>query len=75
MVNDLLIHPAGIRMSDTSSPLSAAVIHSVYSGKKISLVVEQSKDFQSTKQFARDSAHPGHAPEKPKVEKKGPVKP
>jgi hypothetical protein len=58
-------------MTDTPKPLSAAVIHSVYSGQKISPVVEQAKEFQSTKRFARESSHPGHAPEKPKVEKRG----
>jgi hypothetical protein len=57
-------------MTETPKPLSAAAIHSVYAGKKISSVVDQAKDFQSTKRFARDSSHPGHAPEKPKTDKK-----
>jgi hypothetical protein len=57
-------------MNNTSKPLSAAVIHSVYSGKKITSVVEQAKDFKSTNSFARDAMHPGQAPEKPKTEGK-----
>lgn len=62
----------GIRMSDSSKPLSAATIHSVYSGKKITSVVEQAKHFKSTNSFARDSSHSGQAPEKPKTEKSRP---
>lgn len=57
-------------MNDTPRPLSAATIHSVYSGKKITPVVEQAKGFKSTNSFARDATHSGQAPEKPKVEKK-----
>jgi len=74
MVNDPIVRSAGMPMIETPKPLSAAVIHSVYSGRKVSPVVEQAKDFQSTKRFARDAAHPGHAPEKPKAEKKGSAK-
>jgi hypothetical protein len=59
-------------MNDTSRPLSAATIHSVYSGKKVTSVVEQAKDFKSTNSFARDASHSGQAPEKPKVEKRPP---
>jgi hypothetical protein len=59
-----------IRMSETPKPLSAAAIHSVYSGAKVVSVVEQAKDFKSTNSFARDPAHSGKAPEKPKAEKK-----
>ncbi|MBE1162846.1 hypothetical protein [Dyella acidiphila] len=59
-------------MSDTSKPLTAATIHSVYSGAKVVSVVEQAKDFKSTNSFARDATHPGTAPEKPKAEKKRP---
>lgn len=57
-------------MKDNPQALSAATIHSVYSGKKITSVVEQAKDFKSTNNFARDAAHSGHAPEKPKTERK-----
>ncbi|GGA29274.1 hypothetical protein [Dyella nitratireducens] len=57
-------------MNDTPKPLSAATIHSVYSGKKITSAVEQAKDFKSTNSFARDASHTGQAPEKAKVEKK-----
>jgi hypothetical protein len=56
-------------MNDTNKPLTAAVIHSVYSGKKVSPVVEEAKGFQSTQRFARDPSHSGQAPERPKVEK------
>ncbi|HUA81041.1 MAG TPA: hypothetical protein VL997_11760 [Dyella sp.] len=56
-------------MNDKPQSLSAATIHSVYSGKKITSVVEQAKDFKSTNNFARDAAHSGQAPEKPKTEK------
>ena len=59
-------------MNDTPKPLSASVIHSVYSGTKITSVVEQAKGFKSTNSFARDASHSGQAPEKPKVEKKRP---
>jgi hypothetical protein len=59
----------GIRMNDTPKPLSAETIHSVYTGKKISSVVDPSKDFRSTNRFARDPAHSGHAPQQPKNEK------
>jgi hypothetical protein len=62
-------------MIDTPKPLSAAVIHSIYAGAKVSSVVDNAKDFQSTNRFARDSAHSGHAPEKPAVEKKRSDKP
>ncbi len=56
-------------MNDTPKPLSVAAIHSVYAGKKVSSAVELAKDFQSTKRFARDPTHSGHAPQPPKVEK------
>lgn len=59
----------GIRMNDAPKPLSAATIHSVYSGKTISAVVDETKDFQSTKRFARDPAHSGQSPQQPKNEK------
>lgn len=62
-------------MNDKSKPLSVATIHSVYSGAKVTSVVEQAKDFKSTNSFARDAAHSGQAPEKPKVEKKRPGRP
>lgn len=69
------IHYSGSRMNDKSKPLSVATIHSVYSGAKVTSVVEQAKDFKSTNSFARDAAHSGQAPEKPKVEKKRPGRP
>lgn len=56
-------------MSDAPKPLSAATIHSIYSGKKVSTAVEQAKDFKSTNRFARDAAHTGQAPQKPNAEK------
>lgn len=57
-------------MNETPKPLSAATIHSIYAGRKITSVVEQAKGFKSTNSFARDASHSGQAPEKPKVEKK-----
>lgn len=60
----------GARMNNSPKPLSVAAIHSVYSGKKITSVVEQAKEFKSTNNFARDAQHPGQAPEKTRVEKK-----
>ena len=63
-------HHLGIRMNDKPQSLSAATIHSVYSGQKITSAVEQAKNFKSTNSFARDAAHPGQAHEKAKVEKK-----
>lgn len=72
MVDSLAITRPGIRMNNTPKPLSAAAIHSIYSSKKIAPVVDQSKQFKSTNSFARDAAHSGQAPEKPKVEKKRP---
>ncbi|GLQ93497.1 hypothetical protein GCM10007901_24480 [Dyella acidisoli] len=63
-------HHLGLRMKDTPQSLSAATIHSVYSGKKITSAVDQAKNFKSTNSFARDAAHSGQAPEKGKVEKK-----
>lgn len=68
----LAVDTLGIRMNNPVKPLSVAAIHSVYSGKKITSVVEQAKDFKSTNNFARDAQHSGQAPEKPKVEKKKP---
>jgi hypothetical protein len=62
-------------MKDTSQDLSAATIHSVYSGKKITSVVEQAKDFKSTNSFARDASHSGHAPERPQPERKKSARP
>ncbi|RUL75941.1 hypothetical protein [Dyella choica] len=62
-------------MNDTPKPLSVATIHSVYSGAKITSVVEQAKNFKSTNSFARDASHSGQAPEKAKVEKKRPERP
>jgi len=56
-------------MNDTTKPLSAATIHSVYSGKKISSVVDQAKEFKSTNRFERDPSHSGEAPQLPKVNK------
>lgn len=74
MINPALHHP-GIRMNNTPKPLSAATIHSIYSGTKITTAVDQAKDFKSTNNFARDAAHPGQAPEKPSLEKKRPRRP
>ncbi|WP_147293368.1 hypothetical protein [Dyella monticola] len=54
-------------MNDTPKPLSAATIHSVYSGDKVTSAVEQAKEFKSTNNFARDALHPGRPPEKPKT--------
>jgi hypothetical protein len=56
-------------MNDTTKPLSAATIHSVYSGKKIASVVDQAKGFKSTNRFVRDPSHSGEAPQLPKVGK------
>ena len=56
-------------MNDTAKPLSAAAIHSVYSGKKIASVVDQAKEFKSTNRFVRDSSHTGEAPQLPKAGK------
>jgi hypothetical protein len=60
----------GARMNNSPKPLSVAAIHSVYSGKKITSVVEQAKEFKSTNNFARDAQHSGQAPEKGNVQKK-----
>ncbi|HKT29437.1 hypothetical protein [Dyella sp.] len=57
-------------MNNSPKPLSVAAIHSVYSGKQITSVVEQAKEFKSTNNFARDAQHSGQAPEKTTVEKK-----
>jgi|GEM_PF-574792 len=57
-------------MNDTPKPLSAAAIHSVYSGEKIVSAVDQAKNFKSTNRFARDGLHSGQAPTKNKVEGK-----
>jgi hypothetical protein len=59
-------------MNNTPKPLSAATIHSVYSGDKVTSAVEQAKEFKSTNSFARDAMHSGQAPEKPKATSKRP---
>jgi hypothetical protein len=56
-------------MNETPKPLTAAHIHSIYAGKKVSSAVDEAKEFQSTKRFERDPSHSGQAPEHPKVEK------
>lgn len=70
MVDNPLTIQLGIRMNDTPKPLSAAAIHSVYSGEKIVSAVDQAKNFKSTNRFARDVLHSGQAPTKNKVEGK-----
>ncbi|HET7330217.1 hypothetical protein [Dyella sp.] len=62
-------------MNNTPKPLSAATIHSIYSGSKVTTAVDQAKDFKSTNNFARDATHTGQAPEKPSMEKKRPRRP
>jgi hypothetical protein len=59
-------------MNPSPKPFSAAVIHSIYAGKKITSAVEQAKHFKSTNSFARDAGHSGQAPETSKAEKKRP---
>lgn len=53
-----------------SKPISTEYIHSVYSGKRITSVVDARKDFHSTNQFDRDPAHSGQAPQDPKSTRK-----
>lgn len=53
-----------------SKPISTEYIHSVYSGKSGTVVVDKSKDFHSTNQFDRDPAHSGQAPQDPKSTRK-----
>jgi hypothetical protein len=49
-----------------SRPISTEYIHSVYSGKRVTSVVDERQDFHSTNQFDRDPAHSGQAPQDPK---------
>jgi len=69
MVIGLLTNRGRHRVNDTDKPLSAATIHSVYSGKKISSVVDPTKEFKSTNRFVRDPSHTGEAPQQPKAGK------
>jgi hypothetical protein len=50
-------------MSDTTKPLTAAAIHSIYSGQKVTLSSPQPRTFEKTNRFARDPSHPGQAPQ------------
>jgi hypothetical protein len=59
-------------MSDTTKPLTAAAIHSIYSGKKVTLNSAEPHAFGKTNRFARDPSHPGSAPQDPKVANKLP---
>jgi hypothetical protein len=69
MVNRLTTHQKGFRMNETPKPMTAARIHSIYAGEKISSGADRAKGFQSTNRFARDPSHPGHAPDHPKPDK------
>jgi hypothetical protein len=59
-------------MSDITKPLTAAAIHSIYSGQKVTLRSAESQAFGKTNRYARDPSHPGLAPQDPKVANKLP---
>jgi hypothetical protein len=67
-----LPHPTGNQMSDTTKPLTATAIHSIYSGQKVTLSSAEPKAFGKTNRFARDPSHPGSAPQDPKLANKPP---
>jgi len=50
-------------MSDKTKPLTAAAIHSIYSGQKVTLSSAEPRAFGKTNRFARDSSHSGQAPQ------------
>jgi hypothetical protein len=50
-------------------PLTAADIHATYTRKTIQPAGNGTKQFQSTKHFARDPAHSGEAPKNPRERK------
>ncbi|GLQ90776.1 hypothetical protein GCM10007898_43520 [Dyella flagellata] len=53
-------------MSDSTKPLTAAAIHSIYSGQKVTLNSAEPHAFGKTNRFARDPSHSGQAPKDPK---------
>ncbi|GLQ98808.1 hypothetical protein GCM10007863_32280 [Dyella mobilis] len=67
-----LSYPVGHQMSDTTKPLTAAAIHSIYSGGKVSLSSAEPQAFGKISRFARESSHSGQAPQDPKVANKPP---
>jgi hypothetical protein len=67
-----LPHPTGNQMSDTTKPLTATAIHSIYSGKKVTLNSAEPQSFGKTNRFARDPSHSGSAPQDPKVANRPP---